>query len=242
MNTRLTIEDILRRVVESGRHVKSYERSSRRVTTKDGEPTETESIDIRVGDDLYESSEPDDWMWREELTYRGKKYARVSTDSPWQTPEELGWVTIAEGTLKAEGVTDWDRSLFSKVYATDFSGFLAAVRLPDEIASGRSVIRLSISEKIPLHTPPLDEMMEKVLPRTVQVPDGMLDKFQEQLSLVPEGMDLREDLLIDSEDFRLLAVEVECSVYRAGEVIESFVETRSYSKFNEAELPGPLPD
>ena len=55
-------------------------------------------------------------------------------------------------------------------------------------------------------------------------------------------MELKEDLLIDAEDFRLRAVELKGTVYRTGEVIESFVETRSFSKFNESELPGPLPE
>ena len=241
MSSELSIEDILRRLVESGRRLESFERRTHRVTDRGGERTETNATFIRVGNDHHEWTDRDDWMWQEELRYGGRKYVRETKDSQWKTEDQLGWSTVAMGTITAERQPGWDESLFSENYGLDFGEFLQAIRLPDETHAGTRVIRLSVTHTLPLDMPALDEMMEKMLPGRVQDPEGKLDELRKQFSLAPDGMELKEDLLIDGQDFRVAAVEVDCTVYRAGEVIESFVETRSYSKFNEAELPGPLP-
>ena len=157
-----SVEDILRRVVESGRRLVSFERRTRRVTDKRGEGSETNATFIRVGSDTYEWTDEDDWMWQEELRHGGQKYVRDSKNSRWKTEDQLGWSTVAMGTITAERPDGRDESLYSENYGLDFGEFLQAIRLPDETDSGTKVIRLSVTHSLPLDMPPVDEMMEKM--------------------------------------------------------------------------------
>jgi hypothetical protein len=239
MTQDLSVEDILRRVVEAGRRLESFERTTRRVTEKHGETTETNSTFIRVGKDTYRWSDHDDRIWPEELRYGGRKYVRGAYGSEWNTQE-----TVLLRTLTADRPPAWEEALLSEHYGVDFNQYLQAVRPPDETVGGRRVIRLSHATSVPISVPSFDEMLKQLLPGWMKVedPDGKLEELRRQMAELPDAMTLQEDLLIDAEDFMLLRVEVEGTVYRSGDIVESFVETRSHSKFNEAELPGPLPE
>jgi hypothetical protein len=239
MSQDLSVKEILRRVVEASRRLESFERTTHRVTKKRSETTETNSAFIRVGSDTYKWSDHDDRIWPEELRYGGRRYVRGAYSAEWNTQEN-----VALRSLTAERPPAWDEALFSEHYRVDFNNYVQAVRLPAKTVGGRRVIRLSHATSVPITLPSFDEMMKHLLPERMKVedPNGKLEELRQQMAEAPDAMSLKEDLLIDEEDFMLLRVEVEGAVYRSGDIVESFVETRSHSKFNEAVLPGPLPE
>jgi len=253
MTEELTIEEIVRRVVESGRAIDSYELETVRTTDKDGERSEERSRVIRVGGDSYEwSNRENALVGEEELTYKGQKYYREKAGDSWKTEEELGWLVLASGTREAFVEVDesrvWDETLGSETWQLDFNPFLEAERLEDQKSEGRVFIRLSTEESVPLTGPALEEMQEKIFPPSslTQNSEGEVAKalaeFREQFAKGPDNLSLHQELFISQDDFRLHRVLVEGVASKEGVATESFVETGSYSRFNEAELPGPLPE
>jgi hypothetical protein len=235
----LSVEEIFRKVVEAARSLNNYELRTVRVTNKAGRNSEESAQEIRVGNDYYRRWEraigPDEW-----LDYRGRVYTRRSPEGAWSEPEPAAWATgeiIGTGTPPS-----WDDALYSPNYRLDFNRCCNAEQLPDEVLEGRSAIRLAANEVSRVPAWNADEILRRLPARNEENERRLRAMLSEELGRRPDSVNLRYTFWIDAETFALLKVGLGGTSYRAGEVVESFVETQIYSRLNEAELPGPLPD
>jgi hypothetical protein len=237
----LSSQEIFRRVVDADRSINSYELTIVRATDRAGRKSEVVGRQIRVGNDYYRLFPSAAQSSRERLDYKGREYLRDSPDGLWRAPDDVGRGVMAE-VMETGTPADWDETLYSPSYAMDFNRFRNAERLSDEVLAGRAAIRLSISETSEIPGWDLGEVEKHLPPMT---PDNRLrfrEMLGEQLAKQPDRQTLRRSFWIDAETFALVQVVLEGSSYRAGELVESFIETHTYSRINEAELPGPLPD
>lgn len=255
----LSAEEIVRRVLDAERSIESIQMEEDRVDQKGGERTETHSLRIRVGKDTYErvgSEEP----WDEELAYKGVEYYR-DEHGPWKTLDEsdsfylFGNVTgegdtesisRVKGTMVTEAVPaagsgDWNQTLLSKLYAIDFNQFRDAEVLAERAIDGRRVIGLSVSYTMPLG-PYIEDMVSKLFPPGVEINDqnGVLDKLQEEMATLPDKLSAKQVVWV-GEDYRVYRVDMEGASYRDDVEITTYTIAQTYTRFNEAELPGPLP-
>lgn len=251
MPSELTVLEIIRRVAEAGRSIKSFELNRVRVTNKLGERSEKHSRAIRVRADVYEWSDEDEnhFGHPEQLNYRGREYFRDGPDSPWRSKEEE-WQLVAENRLTVEhsvpveikpGVT-WDDTLLSETSGVDFNDFMEATRLEDEFIGGGGKLRLTVTHIVPIGFQDIDAVERTMLPEWANVPPQVREEIREKLLEQPDSLTLKEDIWIEPDTWLLVKMEVEGTARRRGEVTESFVEARSFSKFDEANLPGPLPE
>jgi hypothetical protein len=246
MTDDLTIDAIIRRVIESGRALESCESTAVRVTDERGQRSEIQSRSIQVGNDGYEwSSKRRGRLWgNETLTYRGREYFN-DDEGHWKSRDEIeGHALVGILEMDVESSGGWDESLVSPIFHVDFNRLHNARRLPDETFDGQPVIRLTASESLDLPAAPFEEMKNRMPFHLMREDDQrrLSEKVDEAMSRTPETISFTHDLWIDPESFRLMKMEIRGVGRRSGRTISSFQETRVYSKFNGAELPGPLPD
>ena len=148
--------------------------------------------------------------------------------------EHLAAIEIRPGTT-------WDETLLSETYGIDLNEFLDASRLANELIEERGMIRLSVTSTIPTIAPSLGDF-ERHIPLGASIPEGVRREIGVKLGQFPDSLTVKQDLWIGLNDWTVVKMVVEGTAYRRGEVTESFVETRSFSKFDVAELPGPLPN
>jgi hypothetical protein len=243
----LSAGELVRLVLDAERAIESIQFEMDRVAEEDGERSKTHSLYIRVGEDGYERWGDEDVPWDEVLTYEGVKYHR-GEDGTWKTMEELFSFAMGAVDLVAVEGSDplgmepgaWDEALFSQTYALDFNQFLDAEVLDERSMNGRQMVGLSVSLTMPV-PPSFDDIESQMFRPGMDVPDDVLEEFRKMGAKMPDTLRQTQVLWIGADDHLIYRVDVEGSAYRQDKVVESFTETRTYSRFNEVELPGPLP-
>lgn len=231
-------EEIVQLVRDAERSIESMQMETDYVADDHGEHSEAHSLVIRVGEDGYENSGDEGWPWSEVLHYGGVDYYR-DEDGTWNT--EAGAHVYSEMmTYELEGAPPWDESLVSEAYALDFNEFRDAAVLDERTLDGRRVIGLVVESTTPVDEY-LDDLESQLFPPGMEVPDDILEDFRAEIANSPDSIWQKQVVWIGVNDFLVYRVEMESKGFLDEAAVASGTMTQTYSLFNEAELPGPLP-
>lgn len=85
-------------------------------------------------------------------------------------------------------------------------------------------------------------MIEMLFPYSIPEEQSASDDSWFGLQSIPDEIAFTVKLWVSADDFLPQRQEVEATGYRDGEVIQTTRIAVEYSLYNEAELPGPLPN
>lgn len=247
----LSSEEVVQLVLDAERLIESIQMDMEHVAEKDGERTETHSLHIRVGEDSYRKLDGESWPWNEVLHFSGVDYYR-DEDGTWKTEDQVvdwagGHIYAEMGRFELEGALPWNQSLVSEAYALDFNEFRDADVLDERVLDGRRVIGLSAESTTPIPEMWMEDIESQIFPSGVAIedPDGLLEAaledMREELAKAPDSIWHKQVIWIGVDDFRVYRVEMDGATYREGVEIGTYTITQTYSLFNQASLPGPLP-
>lgn len=189
----------------------------------------------------------------ESLYFRGEFYDRDAESGRWTTPNasEMVDVLVGEdgpgtgGYLEVEDTSnpgEWDY-LFSDLYGFSIQPSTLRV-LDEEVRDGRPAIRVSGDLWFPDNQEATDiaAELENHLRETIGQSGDLPEEFRESLEQIPNRHTGTFELWVDPDSFLVYRMESLFKGWRDDRLVSSERRSSNFSLFNEAALPGPLPE
>jgi len=248
----LSPSEILNHVLAIGEGIKSLQAKATSVNERDSNRTKHSGRTIRVADDLYIESRsrapskseinrlPPEIREQiaervkarsEILFYRGQTYCRLSAGGKWLSSDEY----LADQGISQNQVRQAEVRMPPGAYGIDPSTLSSIARLPNETIEGRRFIRLSADFGLAGPDP--------FAGHPDSTSDRMLQSAREHWRrTAPDRYGGKLDLWIGVDDLYIRQIKRVTYGYNQGRVLSSEETITKYSRFNQAVLPGLLPD
>lgn len=229
----LSPEEILSRVLAATRDIRALR--SETTTTIESRDRDwwAKFLRIRSGPDIYtvytsseNPSAPD-----ESLFYNGVSYTKNADSHDWVSLAPPGWDAAdqrAASDFTKAGRPDDERA--HMIYGIWLAAVTSPQRLPDDSVDGRRILHLRAGY-----------LSEASFPAAALWPEHVDPENDPSIDLEAAGT---VDLWVDPLDFRIAKIEMllEPMNREPGEAEATMRLFETYSLFNEAQLPGPLPE